>query len=305
MKLGTMNLLAAPGRDPNLDAVRDGIATAAAAGLEVLGFSLSAGKWLDAVALSRTAELAEDRGIELRVDLEPNLYLAGADLDEEIERTARAMEILAEHARVRYASVSAGPILTTHRWMPGPPIDERIELAGRSLAAFADAALGSRMTLALENHCDYRGHEIRAMIELAGRPNLKAQLDTGNAFAVFEDPIDCAEALAEFVVSVHVKDVHVTPFSPPPSKCPGTRGVAVPLGGGHVDNAAICDILAERAPNPSEIALIIAPFYIAEDVDPQEFLTQSVGWARENLAAHLSASQLDKDRFPIRGKESI
>jgi sugar phosphate isomerase/epimerase len=111
------------------------------------------------------------------------------------------------------------------------------------------------------------------------------QLDTGNAFSVFEDPIECARVMAPWVVSVHLKDILVTPFSY--DDVQGIRGVSVPLGEGQVDNAAICGILRRHAPDPSSIPLLIEPFYIPRGADVTAFFETSVAWAKRELREYL------------------
>ena len=84
-------------------------------------------------------------------------------------------------------------MLTSHRWMPGPPIPERLARLAENLGALADAVRDAGITLGMENHCDFRGHEIASVIQQADRPNLRVQLDTGNAFSVFEEPVEARE----------------------------------------------------------------------------------------------------------------
>ena len=283
MKLGTVSgLIALPeGADP----VPHRIERAADLGLSALGVTFR-DTWQDRDYLRRAGDLARDRGIELRLGAGGNFYLEGPEGEAEIARVAEMLLAVARHTGSRFASVPAGPMLTTHRWTPGPPLPQRLSLLARTLGALADAVADAGFVVGLENHCDYRGHEIAAIVAEADRPNLRVQIDTGNAFSVFEDPVDCARALAPYVVSCHLKDIHVTPFAPAP--CRGTRAVAVPLGEGHVDNAAICRILQDRAPDPAGIALLCEPFYLPDDADPDQFLATSLAWARAHLAPFLT-----------------
>lgn len=283
MKLGSVGpLIAVPdGQEP--DAYR--VKRAAELGLNVLGVSFRE-TWRDHDHLQRISDLAAAKGIELRLGAGANFYLTGAEAEAEIQQTAEMLLTIARHTTVRYSSIVCGPMLTTHRWTPGPPIPERLALLATNLGRLADAVASAGFTLALENHCDYRGHEIASIIEQAHRPNLRVQIDTGNAFSVFEEPLDCGAALARYVVSAHLKDVAVTPFAPAP--CRGSRAVSVALGEGHVDNVAICRMIQDQAPNPASIALLIEPFYLPEDRDPNEFLTTSIAWAREKLAPFLT-----------------
>jgi len=164
-------------------------------------------------------------------------------------------------------------------------MDERIDMIAEGLGAVADGVASAGMTIGLENHCDYRGWECALMLEKANRPNLKAQIDTGNAFTVFEEPVDCARAMAKWVVSCHLKDVKVTPLRGAPVF--GSVAETVPLGGGNVDNVAICQILWEQAPDPKSIALMVEPLYLPPDADSEAFLKTSIDWCREYLAKYI------------------
>ena len=284
MKLGTVsNLIVVPaGEEPDGYRVR----RAAELGLTLLGVGFR-DTWQDRAHLERISDLARAKGVELRLGAGGNFYLEGAAAETEVAEVAERLTTIARHTTIRFSSIVSGPMLETHRFMPGRPLAERLALVAHNLGRLADAVAGAGITLGLENHCDYRGHEIVSIIEQANRPNLRVQIDTGNAFSVFEDPVDCARVLAPYVVSCHLKDVHVTPFAT--GACRGTRAVTAPLGGGHVDNVACCRLIQAHAPDPATIGLMIEPFYLPEDSDVDGFLTTSIAWARQHLAAFLTA----------------
>jgi sugar phosphate isomerase/epimerase len=123
------------------------------------------------------------------------------------------------------------------------------------------------------------------MLLQADRPNVRAQLDTGNAFTVFEEPVECARALAPWTVSVHLKDVKVTPLAPAPWR--GSRAESAPLGGGQVDNVTICALLQEQAPDPANLPLLLEPLSLGPEDDHDAFLRTSVEWARIQLGRFL------------------
>jgi len=285
MKLGSVpGLVTIPeGADP----IAARIEKVAKHGLQVLGVFLRP-EMRDAANLERAAELAHKRGVELRLGTGGSFYLEGDDARAEAERVAENVNFAARHLGIRFSSVAASP-MSMHRWAPGLPLDERKRRASATLARLADAVAGAGVTLGLENHCDWRGHEVVEIVKGANRPNLKMQIDTGNAFSVFEEPVDCARAMAPWVVSCHLKDLHVTPFNFEKDGCRGTRAVSVPLGEGHVDNVEICRILKQQAPDPDSISLIIEPFYMEPDADVDVFFTRSVAWAKKHLAEFLSA----------------
>jgi sugar phosphate isomerase/epimerase len=232
------------------------------------------------------AEASQQHGVELRPITAGRFGSADPEArKQDVDRVIMELRDAREHAGLEYAALANWPMTHT-RWAPEPPLDERIDIIGENLAAVASAV--PDMTLGLENHTDYRGHEIAAMLARANRPNMLAQLDTGNPFCVFEDPVDAARALARYTVSVHLKDVKVTTFADVADPAPGIRGEAVPLGEGMVDNEAILRILAAEAPDPASIRLTMEPLYMPRGIDPErDFLLPSIAWAREKLAAYL------------------
>lgn len=281
MKLGTVSgLITAPeGADPVLYRIE----RAKALGLSVIGVFFRGVQ--DAAYLRQVAESADKNGIELRLGTGARLGSPDPEIRKaDVESTIKLILNVREHAGIKFSSVANIP-MNHNRWTNDPPMDERIDIIGSNLAAIGDAIAGVGFSIGLENHCDYRGYECAAMLKKANRPNVGAQLDTGNAFTVFEDPMDCALALAPYTISVHFKDVRVTPFAPPPF-C-GTRTETVPLGAGHVDNEAICAMLSEKAPNPAKLALMVEPLFMPAEEERDAFLAESIAWARKRLARFL------------------
>ncbi len=280
MKFGSVGGLInpRPGTDPNIGRIE----RAAELGLSVIGIGFRDNR--DPGYMASVAEAAAKKGVELR--LGGGGRFGSANPDERKEDVERQISYLLEvnrHTGISFSSLANGP-MSHNRWSPEPPMDERIDIIADSLGQVADAVASAGIVLGLENHCDYRGWECAAMLAKANRPNLKAQLDTGNAFTVFEEPVDCARALARWTVSCHFKDVKVTPL---------LQGKSVaetaPLGRGHVDNLTICKILQEEAPDPKTLALMVEPLAMPDtEAGREEFLAISIAWARENLGPFLS-----------------
>jgi sugar phosphate isomerase/epimerase len=282
LKLGTVpGLVVVPEGE---DQLKYRIEKVAAMGLTAMNVFVVQDK-LDPSYLESVAELAAKRGVELRGGTGGNFYLSGDEARAEVERVAGTLRTMARHLGVRYSSLASGPMRTHHRFADGPPLEERKAAIAQNVGMLADAVAADSFTIAVENHCDWRGHEVVDIVKAANRPNLKMQLDTGNAFSVFEDPVECARVMAPWVVSVHLKDIRVTPFSY--DEVQGIQGVSVPLGEGHVDNATICGILRQHCPNLPSIPLLIEPFYIPRGADVTAFFETSVAWAKRELRAYL------------------
>ncbi len=102
------------------------------------------------------------------------------------------------------------------------------------------AALG--VVLAVENHQDLGSDELVALAE-AGGENVGIVLDTGNAFAVGEDPVDFARRVAPYVRHVHLKDYRAQ-FTDE-----GFRLVRCAIGDGAVPLAEMRAALAPHRPS--------------------------------------------------------
>lgn len=77
----------------------------------------------------------------------------------------------------------------------------------RLLKEATEIAEAHDIVLAHENHIDFTGPELLQIIEGVGSEHLRVNLDTGNPIRVYEDPVDCARALAPYAVSTHTKDI--------------------------------------------------------------------------------------------------
>ena len=269
---------------PDVDPFLGRIARCPELGVEVMTVRFRENR--DPGYMASVAEAAAKTGVDLLIGGQ-HARFGSPNPDErkaDIEALIAALLEFNRHTGITYSSVSNVP-MSHNRWSPEPPMDERIDIIGEGLAAVADAVRPAGMTLGLENHCDYRGYECAAMLKKANRPNMLAQLDSGNAFTVFEDPIDCARAMAPWVASVHLKDVKAVPNAGPEWR--SSRTETVPLGDGHVDNVEVCRILQELAPDARNLALLTEPLFPGPEVDMEAFLRKSLGWARTHLAPFL------------------
>lgn len=70
----------------------------------------------------------------------------------------------------------------------------------------ADAAEEHGVFIAVENHGDFTGDEMKKLIDAADHPMVGVCFDTGNALFRKEDPLACARILAPHAHSMHLKD---------------------------------------------------------------------------------------------------
>lgn len=236
------------------DQVTAGLRLAAEKGCAV--YSGPLGDWRDAAQREQVATLRESLGLELEGGWGYDFVLADA------ETAARALDRLDEYLEVACPALgitTLGTCAHTDRWRKEPPaLDEALERIAAALAPAAARCAARGCRLALENHADYRGHEIAWVIAAVDSPGLRARLDTGNAFWTFEDPLDAAEALAPYTITTHMKDIEILQY--------GRHRGAV-LGQGHVDFPRIIELLRERSPEPERLPLIAEVEALPEGTD--------------------------------------
>jgi sugar phosphate isomerase/epimerase len=113
----------------------------------------------------------------------------------------------------------------------------------RSLELAAPIVERHRIPLAVENHKDHRKDQRVALFEHISSEFVGACVDTGNSFALLEDPVDTAKALAPWAHSVHLKDQAVELFDE------GFLLGDIPLGQGFIDLKKIVEILKAAKPS--------------------------------------------------------
>lgn len=116
----------------------------------------------------------------------------------------------------------------------------------------AAARAGERdLDLAMENHQDFTSTELMELCHVSGA-NVGVCLDTGNALAVGEDPIDFAETVAPRVRHVHLKDYRAQWTDE------GYRLIRCAVGDGAIPFAQIAARFADR-----EVTAAIEPGALA------------------------------------------
>jgi sugar phosphate isomerase/epimerase len=96
--------------------------------------------------------------------------------------------------------------------------------------------------LAVENHKDQRITERLEVFKHISSEYVGACVDTGNSFALLEDPIEVVEAYAPWAFSVHLKDQAVQEYEE------GFLFADIPLGEGFLDLSKMVAILRKANP---------------------------------------------------------
>jgi sugar phosphate isomerase/epimerase len=100
------------------------------------------------------------------------------------------------------------------------------ESTWKSLQLAEPTAARQRMRLAIENHKDWRIDQMLDMLKRISSEYVGVCVDTGNSFALLEDPMLVVEAYAPYGFAVHLKDMAVAEYSD------GFLIADVPLGQG-------------------------------------------------------------------------
>jgi sugar phosphate isomerase/epimerase len=244
-------------------------------GLSVVNGSL--GDWQDPARVDQVRCWLE----ATEVEFEPGFAYNYCSDDPDIH--ARKREEFAAFVRQMCVPLKVRTIGTcaigVHRWSSAPPLAEQLERTAQALGGLARLAAEHGIRLALENHADYRGHEIAAIVRMAGEPNLGVRLDTGNPFWVFEEPVDAARELAPYTITTHIKDLAVAPFA---------QWQGVPLGQGHVDFPAIVAELAKHAPDPGTLPLVMEVEGLKDGEDVEAAADASLYYLRTTFARYLA-----------------
>lgn len=237
-----------------------------------------------------------------------------ADLDIELEGSARSIFVplgedpAARRDDLRDQLVAAQEVgmttvrsgygrltLETTRFARERNTDEQLAHMVRCLKDAASIAEDVGLPVAVENHCDFTGREVAGVLGEVGSEWVGCAMDTANGYTVFCDPNDDVDALAEFTITTHMKDMRMEP-SPVRGLIPILpRGCR--LGDGHVDLERAVRLFAERSPSASGLHLIVEVGW--ETFDPtvsnavdlkRDLLEHGVGYLRE-LIERAQASQ--------------
>ena len=113
----------------------------------------------------------------------------------------------------------------------------------RMLELAAPIVTKHRVKLAVENHKDQRIDERLTLYKHLSCEFIGATVDTGNSFALLDDPYGAIEALAPYAFSVHFKDQALREYEH------GFLLADIPLGQGSFDMQRIAAILKRAKPD--------------------------------------------------------
>ena len=234
-----------------------------------LGMSVVSGG-LRGCSVEEARRLLDESGIEMELGWAYDY--CSDDPEEHKRRRENFKDFLNDSCKPLGVRIVGTCATATHRWLADPPLSEQLDRMAENIRPLAVMAQDYGVSIAIENHADYRGTEIAQVIQKIGKPNVGARLDTANSFWTFEEPIDAAKALAPMTITTHIKDLQVGRFA---------KWKGVPLGQGHVAlDVIIGDLLANNAPDPENLPLIMEVEAI-EDMDLTVAADESVKYLKE------------------------
>ena len=117
------------------------------------------------------------------------------------------------------------------------------ERTWKSLQLAEPVVVRHRMRLAIENHKDFRIDQMLGMLRRIDSDYIGVCVDTGNSFALLEDPMEVIKAYAPYGFSAHLKDMAVAEYEE------GFLLADVPLGQGLLDLPRIVRLLEKARPD--------------------------------------------------------
>lgn len=210
----------------------------------------------DCLAFIDMAEALGFSGINLSLNDDNFRHLGGREegridaVRERLGRSGMSLEIdtsgtepthLAELLGVAHRmGASALRLYTRH----GGSVAEMMKLTTVDLLSVSPLAESYGIVLVLENHEDFTGPELAAIVEAVASPAVRILYDYGNSQMVLEDPVAALEATLPHIHSVHVKDhVMVRPEDSPTGRL---TVAGVPMGEGALPIEAITRRLLDR-----------------------------------------------------------
>jgi len=166
------------------------------------------------------------------------------------------------------------------------------ERTWKSLQLAEPIAARQRMRIAIENHKDWRIGPMLDMLRRIGSEYVGVCVDTGNSFALLEDPMAVVEAYAPYAFAAHLKDMAVAEYDD------GFLLADVPLGQGLLDLPRMVQILRKARPeiqfslematrDPLKIPCLTEKYWATFEDVPGSDLARTLRYVRANASPEL------------------
>jgi sugar phosphate isomerase/epimerase len=157
----------------------------------------------------------------------------------------------------------------------------------KSLRLAEPVAARHRMRLAIENHKDWRIEQMLEMLGSIDSEYVGVCVDTGNSFALLEDPMAVVEAYAPYGFAAHLKDMAVAEYED------GFLLADAVLGEGILDLARMVKILRKARPeiqfslematrDPLKVPCLTEKYWATFEDVPGSDLARSLKYVRAN-----------------------
>jgi len=159
------------------------------------------------------------------------------------------------------------------------PAAERIERLLPIVKSVAETAAALDLSLAIENHADFRMADLVRLVERVGAPNLGICFDGVNAVRVGDDLL-----LATQLAAPHLRMVHVRDYLPLPGMLSDVEGFwpSVPPGCGQLDISGLINFLDSYG---YQGGLFVEIAYMHPDyADEDKSVVQSLAVIKRRLA---------------------
>jgi sugar phosphate isomerase/epimerase len=220
-------------------------------------------------------------------------------------RTARA-------AGARAVRVVMMPGRRYERFDSTEEFREFAERGRKALELAEPVAAKHKLPLAVENHKDHRVPERLDVLERLSSEYVGTCVDTGNSFALCEDPLAVVEAYAPRAFSVHLKDQGVREYDE------GFLFGDVPLGQGFLDLPKMVEVLRKAKPDvcftlemitrdPLRVPCLTEKYWATMADVPGRDLARTLRTVRANSAAEPlpRISDLAHDRQVAREQSNV
>jgi sugar phosphate isomerase/epimerase len=221
--------------------------------------------------LQEVSDLAKSLDIELEARAPVDIFKMADDyktVKEQFDSRIAEMRVL--NSTIMRSAYNGNLQFAMSRFNKEIPLAEHMKQVASHLKLAAEIADSEGIIIAIENHCDFKAAEMAEIFDMVGSKNVGCATDTANFFTLFCDPADEIEIIAPYTLTTHIKDMQIVqetiegrvPYYP----------VGCKFGEGHVDIPAILDVLAQKAPHPENLHLVMEigwlPF--APDASQQE-----------------------------------
>jgi sugar phosphate isomerase/epimerase len=160
---------------------------------------------LETQNLKRVRQRAEELGIEIEIGMRsicPTSKMFDAKAGTAEEQLSRMIDA----ASLVGSKIVRAVLGSSDDRKPGP-LARHIESMVQVLRNSRSKAMDAGIKIAIENHAgDMQGHQLKTLIEEAGRDFVGACLDSGNPLWTLEDPHAALETLHPYVLTSHVRD---------------------------------------------------------------------------------------------------